>query len=54
MNQESLVLYDPIFQCLTLAGVAAKEGRHVTTEDLGIIENAAMVVNAENTRIIWI
>lgn len=54
MNLDSLVLYDKIKQCLTLSGVAAKKGRHILAEDLGVIENAAVVVNSENSRIVWV
>lgn len=54
MNLESLVLYDQIRQCVTLCGVAAKKGRHVSKEDLNVIENAAMVVDSDNSRIVWV
>ena len=54
MNLASLVLYDKIHQCATLSGVAAKKGRHVSKDDLSVIENAAMVVDSDNSRIVWI
>lgn len=54
MNLASLVLYDKIHQCATLSGVAAKKGRHVSKDDLNVIENAAMVVDSDNSRIVWI
>ncbi len=54
MNLESLVLYDKIHQCVTLSGVAAKKGRHTTIKDLGVIENAAVVVDSDTARILWI
>jgi imidazolonepropionase len=54
VNLDSLVLYYDIHQCLTLAGVAAKKGRHPETEDLGIIETAAMVVDSESSKIVWV
>lgn len=54
MNLDNLVLYDKIHQCVTLSGVAAKQGRHVTTQDLGVINDAAVVVDSETARIVWV
>jgi len=54
VNLESFVLYDRVHQCVTLSGVASKKGRGITTEDLGVIENAAMVVDSNTARIVWI
>lgn len=54
MGQSSLLLYENISQCVTMAGVAAKKGRHITREDLGIIENAAMVVDTASNTIQWV
>lgn len=54
MKTDHLVLYHNIDQCLTLAGVARKEGRHSEEADLGLIENANMVVNSETNLIEWI
>lgn len=51
---ENLVLYDRISQCLTLAGVARKKGRSVKEDDLGIIRDAAVVVNADKNTIAWV
>ncbi len=48
------VLYNNIGQLLTLAGVAKKQGRAPTESDLGIIENAAMVVDSATNKIEWI
>lgn len=54
MDHSQLVIYENISQCLTLQGVAAKKGRRPKTEDLGLIENAACVVNSESESIVWI
>jgi len=51
---DSLVIYEDIKQCLTLSGVAKKQGRHTTHEDLGIIEHASMVVDSEKQTIVWV
>jgi len=53
MHLDDLVLYDNIQQLVTMKGVAAKRGRHPTEEDLGVIENAAMVVESSNEKILW-
>ncbi len=54
MGRDNLLLYENITQCVTLAGVAKKKGRHITEEDLGIIENAAMVVDTDTNTILWV
>lgn len=54
MNTEHLLLYENISQCVTLKGVAAKEGRHPTEADLGVIENAAVVVDTQSNQIEWV
>lgn len=54
MKTSHLVLYHNIDQVLTLSGVAEKEGRHPTQADLGIIENANVVVDSETNLIEWI
>ena len=48
MDRDDLVLYEHITQCVTLKGAAAKNGRQTTEADLGLIEDAALIVNAEN------
>lgn len=50
----SLVLYENITQLVTLKGVVEKKGRGVTEQDLGLVENAAVVVNDETTVIEWV
>jgi len=54
MRTEHLVLYHNIDQVLTLSGVAKKEGRQPSDDDLGLIENANVVVDAETNLIEWI
>ncbi len=49
-----LLLYENISQCLTLSGVAKKDGRKPNAEDLGLIEMAAVAVNTESNRIEWV
>jgi len=50
----NFILYENIRQLLTMKGVAEKKGRQVTESDLGIVENAAMVVDGESNRIEWV
>ncbi len=45
-------VFDHIRQCLTLTGAAQKRGRHCTETDLGIIDDAAVVVT--DGTIIWV
>lgn len=47
-----ITVYENIRQCLTMAGARAKEGRHPSDADLGLIENASVVV--EEDTIHWI
>lgn len=47
-----MILYKNISELLTLSGAAKKSGRRVTEFDLGIFEDAAMVVTG-NGRIVW-
>jgi imidazolonepropionase len=54
MSNDNLVLYENIRQCLTLAGAAKKDGKRPKAEDLGVIENASMVVDAESNTIAWV
>lgn len=54
MNQDHLLLYESIGQVVTLSGVAKKCGRHPQPEDLGVIENAALVVDTVDNRIVWL
>ena len=54
MNLDHLLLYDKIAQCVTLKGVAKNKGRHPTEEDLGVIEDAALVVDTETNKIVWV
>jgi imidazolonepropionase len=54
MNLDSLVLYRNISQLLTMEGVRQKKGRHPVEADLGIIENAALVIDADTNRIVWL
>ncbi len=53
MNADTLILYRNITQLLTMEGVRRKKGRHPVEADLGIIENAAIVVDAEVNEIVW-
>lgn len=46
------IIFKNIANLLTLEGAAKKQGRHVQTEDLSIINQAAVVV--EKGRIVWI
>ncbi|MCB0405432.1 MAG: imidazolonepropionase [Bdellovibrionales bacterium] len=50
---EALVLYEEISQLLTLEGVVQKKGRRPVQSDLGCVENACMVVNADDNLIVW-
>jgi len=50
----SLVLYENIAQLVTLKGVAEKKGRNIVEADLGVIENAAVVVDDQTTNIEWV
>jgi imidazolonepropionase len=45
-------VFENIRQCLTLQGAEANQGRHPTEEDLGVIEDAAVVVEDEVVR--WV
>lgn len=54
MNTDHLVLYENISQCLTLSGVAKKNGRTPKEQDLGLIQNAACVVDNSTNSIVWI
>ncbi|MBI4405393.1 MAG: imidazolonepropionase [Deltaproteobacteria bacterium] len=54
MNTDHFVLYENIKQCVTLAGVAKNSGRHPKEADLGVISDAAVVVNNQTNRIEWI
>jgi imidazolonepropionase len=54
MNFDSYCIYENIDQCLTFEGAAKKEGRHPEEKDLGLIENASVVVNNEENKIIWV
>lgn len=51
---EKLLLYENISELLTLEGVAKKKGRRPTQDDLGVIQNAALVVDTETTKIVWV
>lgn len=46
------IIFKNIANLLTLEGAAKKQGRHIQTEDLSIINQAAIVV--EKGRIVWI
>ncbi|MFM8270235.1 MAG: imidazolonepropionase [Pseudomonadota bacterium] len=54
MRTEHLVLYHNIDKVLTLEGVAKKEGRHTNESDLGLIEDANIVVDTETNQIEWV
>ncbi len=54
MDHSNLIVYENITQCLTLKGVADKKGRHTKEEDLGVINNAAAVVDGANDKFVWI
>lgn len=54
MKTDHLVLYHNIDQVVTLSGVAQKQGRHPKEEDMGIIEDANMVVDSETNVIVWV
>ncbi len=47
-------LYENIGQLVTMQGVARKKGRHITHDDLGIIEHAAIVIDIETQKILWL
>lgn len=51
---DHLLMYENVTQVVTLAGVAKKKGRRPTLEDLGVIENAAVVVDTNHNRIEWL
>lgn len=51
---EDLVLYENIRQLVTMTGVAEKDGRRITHDDLSIIENASVVVNNTSNEIVWL
>lgn len=51
---DTLLLYENITELLTLAGVAKKNGRRPTQEDLGVIRNAGLVVDTETKEIVWV
>ncbi len=46
------IVYENIRQCLTLQGVRERGGRGVTQKDLGVIEDAAVVVGEE--LVLWV
>ncbi len=46
-------LYENIGQIVTMRGVAAKKGRHPKNEDLSIIEHAAIAIDLETQKILW-
>lgn len=54
MTRSDLVLYRNISQIATLEGVAKKRGRRINESDLGLIEDGAVVVDPETSRIEWI
>lgn len=45
-------VYHNIRQCLTLQGARANQGRHPDTKSLGVIDDAAVVVDHEN--VVWV
>jgi imidazolonepropionase len=51
---EDVLIYENIAQILTLSGVAQKKGRHVTEQDLGIIEHGSIAVDTVNDKILWL
>lgn len=51
-DKQKTVLYLGIDELLTLEGVKQKSGRHILESDLGLIKNAAMIV--QDSKIIWI
>lgn len=52
-ESENLVFRD-ISQVVTMAGVAKKKGRKPTEQDLGVIENASVVVDTQSNKILWV
>jgi len=48
------LIYENIRQCVTMSGVAKDQGRHPTEKGLGVICDAAVVVNTETNLIDWI
>ncbi len=48
------VLYDHISQVVTMSGVAKNRGRHPDEASLGVLEDAAMVVDSEDQIIQWV
>ncbi len=54
MNTDNLIIYENIQQLLTMEGVVKKQGRHVQAEDLGVIENASVVADADTSLIVWV
>ncbi len=53
-STDNLLLYENISQCVTLSGVAAKEGRQPTEKDLGVLHNAGLVVDTQTNQIAWV
>ncbi|MBI1862091.1 MAG: imidazolonepropionase [Deltaproteobacteria bacterium] len=51
---ENLFIYENISQCVTMAGVAAKKGRKTVAADLGVIQDAAAVVDAAKNTFVWV
>lgn len=51
---DNLLIYENISQCLTLSGAAQKRGRHPQEADLGLIKNAALVVDPQKNEIVWV
>lgn len=47
-------LYENIGQLVTMQGVARKKGRRVTHEDLSIIDHAAIAIDMESQKILWL
>ncbi len=45
-------IYENIHQCVTMTGARLKSGRHPTQSDLGVIENASVVV--EDDKVAWV
>lgn len=52
LNKRMGTLLKNISTLLTLQGAAAKSGRHIREEDLGILQNAAIVI--EKDKIVWV
>jgi imidazolonepropionase len=45
-------VFTNIYEVVTMSGAAAKEGRRVTADDLGVVRDAAIV--ADGGRIVWV